>query len=188
MFVTLAGMVMLVSATDSEKAYSPMLASWLPDSIVTVARNNVPANACSPMLVTLAGMVISVSNCASPNAESPMLVTPSGISATPAHEPPEVTTLFVIVNVPEVPQSTGPSAAACAGLRTSPDMTKTRVVNKVTTLLYLPSDFAVLANKAVPPRDSCLNTKIHLVNNKLRINSTEVTEYYRMLSKVWGYP
>ena len=121
---------------------------------MTEVKSGSRENAELPMLVTLDGMITLVRNVALLNAESPMLVTPSGISATPAHEPPEVTTLFVIVNVPEVPQSTGPSAAACAGLRTSPDMTKTRVVNKVTTLLYLPSDFAALANKAVPPRDS----------------------------------
>jgi len=93
-----------------------------------------------------------------------MLVTPSGITTAPSHEPPLVTTPLVIVYVgvssvvfkSPVVHTYSPSmgAVACAGLRTSPDMAKTSVVNRVTSLLCLLSDFAVLANKGTPPRDS----------------------------------
>ena len=69
-----------------------------------------------------------VSDVASLNAELPMLVTPAGITTAPAHESLEVTTLVVIVNVPEDPQFTGPSATACAGLIANPEIVKTNEV------------------------------------------------------------
>ncbi len=60
-----------------------------------------------------------------------MLVTPSAISTAPAHESLAVTTLVVIVNVPEDPQFTGPSATACAGLIAKPDSTSATVEIKM---------------------------------------------------------
>ena len=153
--------VTVLSDVAPANAPSPMLVTLAGMSMLVSAE---PTNAASPMLVTLSGMVMLVSAVAPANAASPMLVTPSGISTAPTHDPPSFTTLFVIVNIGAELSATNGSpvvhsyaplrSVACAGPRTSPDMTKTRVVNMVTSLPYLPSDFAALANKAVPPRDS----------------------------------
>ena len=58
--VTLAGMVILVSAVPS-KAPSPILFSWLTGANVTEVSAVAPENAFALMLVTLAGMVMLVS-------------------------------------------------------------------------------------------------------------------------------
>ncbi len=63
MLVTLAGMVILVSAEFSNEV-TPMLASLLSDANVIVFSDVAFENAPSPMLVTLAGMVILVSDVA----------------------------------------------------------------------------------------------------------------------------
>ena len=85
------------------------------------------------------------------NASSSIPITLAGITTKPAHEFVDVTTPSLIIIWPTVQFSI--AVTACAGLRTSPDMTKTSAINRVTNLPCLPSDPADLLNKGTPPRE-----------------------------------
>ena len=78
-----------------------MLVSELSGAKFTVDSAVAPRNASLPIVVTLPGIVIDVSAVALLKAPSLILTTPSGITATPAHEEFVVTTLLSTVNEPE---------------------------------------------------------------------------------------
>jgi hypothetical protein len=94
----------------------------VPQFFVTVVE---PLNIALPIEVTLLAIVIDVIE-ALLSAPDAISVTPEGTTTVPVHPVLPVTTLLVIVNVPLVPQFTGPSATAYAlGINGNPTEVKT---------------------------------------------------------------
>ena len=109
---TLFGMVIEVSEVALLNAYSPIEVTLF--GMVIAVSDLAPSNALLPIEVReLPAAKDTVWRAlASANARLPIEVTVFGIAADPAQFVFPVTTLFVIVKVPVVPQSIGPSAAA----------------------------------------------------------------------------
>lgn len=147
MDVTLAGIVMEVSADAPSKAASRIVVKVLVPSNVTVVRDAAFLNAYNPIVVTLYGMLMEVSAAPS-NAEIPMVVT-SRISPPPMSMLAGITTLDgqglvaqpVIVTLEVLVQLRSPVVPACAGLNTNPDMDKATVVIRVESLRILKITF-----------------------------------------------
>lgn len=114
--------------------------------------------------MTVAGIVSPVREVALMNALAPMLVTPDGIVTVPEHVLPVVSTLLVIVTVPEVEQLTvplvplyGPIAAAFAAVvNPIPQSPKAKIaiiamVRRIFNLLlkFVPTDVNSSGNRIV---------------------------------------
>ena len=104
----------------------------VPQFFVTVVE---PLNIPLPIEVTLLAIVIEVIE-ALLSAPDAISVTPEGTTTVPVHPVLPVTTLLVIVNVPLVPQFTGPSATAYAlGINGYP--TAVKITKKATLIIFL---------------------------------------------------
>ena len=94
MLVTLAGILMAVSAVELANALFPILVTLA--GILMAVSAVVEANAKFLMLVTVVGILIEV-NDEKKNASSSIIVTPAGISTAALQLPPADTTPLVIV-------------------------------------------------------------------------------------------